>query len=78
MIQEAMEIKNIGNIRIEYIVVYREESWQEECHGFHNFHDWEELDKRIERVVLELDGFDIDITSRLKKDEINDLLYCLD
>jgi hypothetical protein len=78
MIQEAMEIKNIGNIRIEYIVVFREETWEEECHGFHTFTDSEELEKRIERVVLELDGFDIDITSRLKKDEINDLLYCLD
>lgn len=74
MIQEAMEIKNIGNIRLEYIVIYREEAWDEQS----SFTESEELDKRIERVVLEFDGFDIDITSRLKKDEINDLLYCLD
>jgi hypothetical protein len=74
MIQEAMEIKNIGNIRIEYIVIYREKAWDEQC----SFTESEELDKRIERVVLELDGFEIDITKRLKKDEINDLLYCLD
>jgi hypothetical protein len=73
MIQEAMEIKNIGNIRIEYIVSYREKAWDETA-----FFESIELDKRIERVVLELDGFDIDITKRLKKDEINDLLYCLD
>ncbi|MFY8160840.1 MAG: hypothetical protein ACOVNU_05880 [Candidatus Kapaibacteriota bacterium] len=74
MIQEAMEIRNIGNIRIEYIVTYREQAWDEQS----SFTESEELDKRIERVVLEFDGFDIDITSRLKKDEINDLLYCLD
>jgi|LauGreDrversion2_2_1035103.scaffolds.fasta_scaffold75642_3 hypothetical protein len=73
MIREAMEIKNIGNIRIEYIVIYREKAWDETA-----FFESIELDKRIERVVLELDGFDIDITKRLKKDEINDLLYCLD
>ena len=74
MIQEAMEIKNIGNIRIEYIVVYREKAWDEQS----EFTESEELDKRIERVILELDGFEIDITKRLKKDEINDLIYCLD
>jgi hypothetical protein len=74
MIQEAMEIKNIGNIRIEYIVVYREKSWDEQS----AFTESEELDKRIERVILELDSFEIDITKRLKKDEINDLMYCLD
>lgn len=74
MIQEAMEIKNIGNIRIEYIVIYREKAWDEQS----SFTESEELDIRIEKVVLEFDGFDIDITKRLKKDEINDLLYCLD
>ena len=74
MIQEAMEIKNIGNIRIEYIVIYREIAWDEQS----SFTESEELDKRIERVILELDGFEIDITNRLKKDEINDLIYCLD
>lgn len=77
-IEEMIESKNLGNVRVEYIVRFYEESRTEECHGFHTFYDTEEIDKTIEKVYIELDNIEIDITSRLRKDEISDILSHLE
>ena len=77
-IEEMIESKNLGNIRVDYIVRFYEESRTEECHGFHTFYDTEEIDKRIESVFIVLDNIEIDITSRLRKDELSEILSSLE
>jgi hypothetical protein len=77
-IQESDETKYIGNTRIEYVVKYREDIREEECHGIHLFYDQEEISKKITGIFLEFDGYEIDLTSRIKKDELDEILYYLE
>ncbi len=73
-IHESNHTKSIGNIRIEYISRFYEDVRVEECHGFHTFYEIDEIDKHIVGVYLEFDNCEIDITSRLKKDELEEIL----
>jgi hypothetical protein len=77
-IHETSHIKSIGNIRIEYLSRFYEDVRVEEGHGFHTFYDIDEIDKKILAIYLEFDNCEIDITSRLKKDELEEILNNLE
>ena len=49
----------------------------EECHGIHRFNEDEEVSRTLESVKLQFDRGEIDITSRLTKEEV-DLLLSFD
>lgn len=43
---------------------------EEECHGFHTFIDQDVLSEEVVRVILRVNGNNIDITERLTKEEL--------
>jgi len=53
---------------------YRTEIRQEECHGMHTFLDTEVVNTEVVRVVIKTRDCDIDITSRLTKKELDNLI----
>jgi hypothetical protein len=57
-------------VNVEKEVTYSTSLREEECHGFHTFIDQEELSNNIVRVVIKFLGKEIDITSRLTKEEL--------
>jgi len=57
-------------VNVEKEVTYSSSIREEECHGLHTFIDQEELSNEIIKVVIKFLGKEIDITSRLTKDEI--------
>ena len=63
----------VGNMEIEYEHIFKVDRWEEECHGYHQFEDVTTIRVTIRKVVLRYNDLEIDITNRLKKDEIKDL-----
>ena len=64
-------------LNVEKEVTYSTSIREEECHGLHTFIDQDELSNEISKVVIKVLGQDIDITSRLTKEELG-LLNKLD
>ena len=64
-------------VNVEKEVTYSSDIREEECHGIHTFIDQEELSNNIIKVVIKINGQEIDITKRLTKDEL-ELLDKLD
>jgi hypothetical protein len=62
-----------GNLQIEYEHIFTVDRWEEECHGYHQFEDVSTISVRIIKVTLLYNDLEIDITDRLKKEEIKDL-----
>jgi hypothetical protein len=57
-------------LHIEFEVTFRQESYIEEGHGFHEMIDEEEINRKITQAYIELkNGIIIDITDRLTKEE---------
>jgi hypothetical protein len=63
----------VGSMEIEYEHIYTVDSWEEECHGYHQFEDITTIKVIIRKVILKYNDLEIDITDRLKKDELKDL-----
>jgi hypothetical protein len=63
----------VGELHIEYNHNYTIDRWEEECHGYHQFEDATTVSVKIIRVVLVYNDLEIDITDRLRKEEIKDL-----
>lgn len=57
-------------LNVEKEVTYSTSIREEECHGLHTFIDQDELTNEISKVVIKILGQDIDITSRLTKNEL--------
>jgi hypothetical protein len=72
-VQSEMQIDYVGNIMIEYMHEYTVDRWEEEGHGFHQFEDVETKSISIHRVCIDFEGVNIDITSRLTKEEKKDI-----
>jgi hypothetical protein len=73
--QVQSEVVNdcVGNLNIEYNHYFTVDSWEEECHGIHQFEDIDTVKVEIIRVCVLYNDLEIDITNRLKKEEIKDL-----
>jgi hypothetical protein len=65
----------MGNIDIEYEHNFVLDRWTEECHGYHQFEDATTVSVKVLKVILRYNDLEIDITDRLKKDEIKDIEY---
>ena len=74
---EQCEVVNdlIGELQIEYNHYFKVDRWEEECHGYHQFEDVTTTRVEILKVVLKYNDLEIDLTDRLKKDEIKELEY---
>lgn len=57
-------------VEIQKEVSYSYSIREEECHGFHTFIDQDELSNEVVKVILKVNGNEIDITSRLSKEEL--------
>jgi hypothetical protein len=53
---------------------YKTEIRQEECHGTHTFLDTEVIKSEVVKVVIKTKDCDIDITTRLTKEELESLI----
>lgn len=75
--QIQSEIVNdaMGSLDIEYQHNFKTDRWTEECHGYHEFEDVTTVSVQVLKVILRYNDLEIDITSRLKKEEIKDLEY---
>lgn len=58
-------------LNVEKEVTYSTSIREEECHGMHTFIDQEELTNEISKVVIKVMGHEIDITTRLTKEELS-------
>jgi hypothetical protein len=67
---ESIYLNYYTLVNVEKEVTYSSSIREEECHGLHTFIDQEELSNEIIKVVIKFLGKEIDITSRLTKDEI--------
>lgn len=67
---ESIYLNYYTLVNVEKEVTYSSSLREEECHGFHTFIDQEELSNEIKKVVIKVFDKEIDITSRLTKDEI--------
>ncbi len=72
-VQTETQLDYVGNIGVEYIHEYSIDRWEEEGHGFHQFEDVETKSITIQRVFVEYEGWNVDITDRLTKEEKKDL-----
>jgi len=68
---ESIYLNYYTLVNVEKEVTYSTSLREEECHGFHTFIDQEELSNDIKRVVIKFLGQEIDITSRLTKEELS-------
>jgi hypothetical protein len=57
-------------VEIHKEVTYSYSTREEECHGFHTFIEQDELSNEVVKVVLKVNGSEIDITTRLTKEEL--------
>ena len=57
-------------VEIHKEVTYSYSTREEECHGFHTFIEQDELSNEVVKVILKVNDNEIDITSRLTKDEL--------
>jgi hypothetical protein len=67
---ESIYLNYYTLVNVEKEVTYSTSLREEECHGLHTFIDQEELSNDITRVVIKVCGKEIDITSRLTKEEL--------
>ena len=72
-IQSEVVTDVVGELHIEYTHNFTIDRWQEECHGYHEFEDATTVSVSIIRVLLVYNDLEIDITDRLRKEEIKDL-----
>jgi hypothetical protein len=64
------EEKESEVLYVDFNVTYTQESYIEEGHGFHEFIDEQEIDRKISKAYIELkNGIVIDITDRLTREE---------
>lgn len=68
---ESIYLNYYTLVNVEKEVTYSTSLREEECHGFHTFIDQEELSNEIKKVVIKFLGQEIDITSRLTKEELS-------
>jgi hypothetical protein len=68
---ESIYLNYYTLVNVEKEVTYSTSLREEECHGFHTFIDQEELSNEIKKVVIKFLGEEIDITSRLTKEELS-------
>jgi hypothetical protein len=67
---ESIYLNYYTLVNVEKEVTYSTSLREEECHGFNTFIDQEELSNEIKKVVIKFLGQEIDITSRLTKEEL--------
>ena len=67
---ETLYLNYYTLVKVEKIAKYSTTIREEECHGIHTFVDQEELSSEIIGVCIKVNGEDIDITSRLTKEEL--------
>jgi hypothetical protein len=68
---ESIYLNYYTLVNVEKEVTYSTSLREEECHGFHTFIDQEEVSNNITKVVIKFLGQEIDITSRLTKEELS-------
>jgi hypothetical protein len=68
---ESIYLNYYTLVNVEKEVTYSTSFREEECHGLHTFIDQEELSNEIKKVVIKFLGQEIDITSRLTKEELS-------
>lgn len=68
---ESIYLNYYTLVNVEKEVTYSTSLREEECHGLHTFIDQEELSNEIKKVVIKFLGQEIDITSRLTKEELS-------
>lgn len=68
--KETLYLNYYTLLNVEKEVTYTTSLREEECHGIHTFIDQEELSNEIVKVAIKVLGKEIDITSRLTKDEL--------
>jgi hypothetical protein len=57
-------------VEIQKEITYSYSTREEECHGFHTFIEQDELSNEVVKVIIKVNGNEIDITSRLSKEEL--------
>lgn len=75
---ERENVDHQENITIYYTTEVKSEERVEECHGYHYFNDETIIDVRIDKVIITISEYEIDITDRLtmkEKKNIADFYY---
>lgn len=68
----------VGEVKVEYRLKYKVRRQTEECHGFHDMYDMDEVEKKLVSVSIVLSDHSIDITNFLDKDTKKILENALD
>lgn len=76
-IREVHQSMTLGEIRVEYILKYREDKYDEECHGFHSMYDVDEIEKKVIYISIVLPNEEIEITKNLKSNQIDAILNAI-